>query len=154
MGLVFANSAVDPGSQFCGWQHGGMLISSAYRLTRKIVSATLTRRDVPSDAELLVLRHENTVPRRQVKKVCYRPEDRLWFAALSGLIPRRRWAEAFSVTPDSSREPSTLRWPAPASGYSRVRCRPSGERDLRTDDRHAATRSCCSPCCIGHQNGR
>ncbi len=77
-----------------------MLISFAYRLTRKILSAvaTLVRHDVSNDAELLVLRHENTVLRRQVQKVCYRPEDRLWYAALSSLIPRSRWAEAFPVT--------------------------------------------------------
>ena len=78
-----------------------MLISFAYRLTRKILSAvaTIARRDVSSDAELLVLRHENTVLRRHVEKVCYRAEDRLWFAALSAVIPRRRWAEVFPVTP-------------------------------------------------------
>jgi len=34
-----------------------------------------------------------------VKKVCYRTEDRLRFAALCVLIPRRRWAEVFPVTP-------------------------------------------------------
>jgi putative transposase len=74
-----------------------MLISFAYRLTRKLLSAlaTLARRDVSRDAEVLVLRHENSVLRRQVKKVGYRPEDRLWFAAISALIPRRRWAEVF-----------------------------------------------------------
>ena len=78
-----------------------MLISLAYRLTRTILSAvaTLARRDVSSDAELLVLRHENTVLGRHVKKVCYRTNDRLWFAALAGLIPRRRWAEVFPVAP-------------------------------------------------------
>jgi hypothetical protein len=78
-----------------------MLISFAYRLTRKILGAvaTIARRDVSTEAELLVLRHENTVLRRHVKKVCYRTEDRLWFAALSALIPRRRWAEVFPVTP-------------------------------------------------------
>jgi putative transposase len=71
-----------------------MLISFAYRLTRKILSTV-----VSSNAELMVLRHENTVLRRHVKKVCYRPEDRLWFAALSGLIPRHRWTEVFPLTP-------------------------------------------------------
>jgi hypothetical protein len=78
-----------------------MLISFAYRLTCKILSAaaTLARRDVSSAAEVLVLRHENTVLRRHVKKICYQPQDRLWFAALSGLIPRRRWAQVFPVTP-------------------------------------------------------
>jgi len=81
-----------------------MLISFAYRrLTRKILSAvaTIARHDVSSGAELLVLRHENAVLRRYVKKVCYRPEDRLWFAARSGLIPQRRWAEVFPVKPGS-----------------------------------------------------
>jgi transposase InsO family protein len=31
--------------------------------------------------------------------VRYEPADRAWFAALSGLIPRARWAEVFAVTP-------------------------------------------------------
>src|SRR5215475_5442204 len=59
----------------------------------------LARREVSNDAELLVLRHENTVLRRQIGRVRYRPGDRLWLAALSRLIPRRRWAEVFAVTP-------------------------------------------------------
>ncbi len=77
------------------------MISLAYRLTRKVLSgaATIVRRDVSGEAELRVLRHENTVLRRHVKKVCYQPQDRLWFAALSVLIPRRRWAGVFPVTP-------------------------------------------------------
>jgi putative transposase len=32
-------------------------------------------------------------------RVRYDPADRLWLAALSGLIPRRRWREIFPVTP-------------------------------------------------------
>jgi putative transposase len=51
------------------------------------------------DAELLVLRHENAVLRRQIGRVRYQPGDRLWFAALSRLIPRRRWDNVFPVTP-------------------------------------------------------
>jgi hypothetical protein len=40
-----------------------MLISPAYRLTRRLLGAvaTIARRDVAKDVELLVLRHENTV---------------------------------------------------------------------------------------------
>ena len=53
----------------------------------------------PRNAELLVLRHENAVLRRQISQVRYQPADRLWLAALSRLIPRRRWAEVFTVTP-------------------------------------------------------
>jgi transposase len=54
---------------------------------------------VSKDAELLVLRHENAVLRRHAGRVRYQPGDRLWLAALSGLVPRHRWGEVFAVTP-------------------------------------------------------
>jgi transposase len=59
----------------------------------------LARREVSKDVELLVLRHENAVLRRQIGCVRYQPGDRLWLAALSRLIPRHRWGEVFAVTP-------------------------------------------------------
>jgi putative transposase len=59
----------------------------------------LARREVSKDADLLVLRHENAVLRRQTGRVRYQPADRLWLSALSRLIPRRRWGEVFAVTP-------------------------------------------------------
>src|SRR5439155_6619759 len=59
----------------------------------------LARREVSKDAELLVLRHENAVLRRQIGRVRYEPGDRLWPAALSRLVPRRRRGEVFAVTP-------------------------------------------------------
>ena len=59
----------------------------------------LARREVSKDAELLVLRHENAVLRRQIGRVRCESADRLWLGALSRLIPRPRWGEVFAVTP-------------------------------------------------------
>ena len=61
------------------------------------LSAMLMWRDLSQEAELLVLRHENTVLRRQISRVHYRPVDRVWLAALSRLVPHSRWAEVFPV---------------------------------------------------------
>jgi hypothetical protein len=41
----------------------------------------LARREVSKDAELLVLRYENAVLRRQVGRVRFQPGDQLWLAA-------------------------------------------------------------------------
>ncbi|WP_194922726.1 integrase core domain-containing protein [Catenulispora pinisilvae] len=78
-----------------------MFLSLVYCATRRVLSsvAVLLRREVSKDAELLVLRHENAVLRRQIVRVRYEPADRFWFAALSSLISRRRWAEVFPVSP-------------------------------------------------------
>jgi hypothetical protein len=72
-----------------------------YLLVRCLLGCltVLTRSDASKDAELLVLRHENAVLRRQIDRVRYEPGDRLWLAALSRLIPRCRWGEVFTVTP-------------------------------------------------------
>jgi putative transposase len=69
------------------------------------VLALRVRDEVAKDAELLVLRHEIAVLRRQVPRVRYEPADRLWLAALSRLLPRRRWTQVFAVTPAT-----LLRW--------------------------------------------
>lgn len=84
-----------------------MIISLVYQVSRKLlaVPAVLLRGGVAKDAELLVLRHENAVLRRQLTKpVRCELADRLWFAGLSSLIPRRRWAQVFPVAP------ATLLW--------------------------------------------
>jgi putative transposase len=78
-----------------------MIFSVVYLLVRCLLGclAVLARHEASKDAELLVLRHENAVLRRQVGRVRYEPGDRLWLAALSRLVARRRWGEVFAVTP-------------------------------------------------------
>ena len=78
-----------------------MLLKSVYLLTRQVLglAGLAFRGDLAKDAELLVLRHENAVLRRHVRRVRYEPADRAWLAALARLVPRRRWAEVFPVTP-------------------------------------------------------
>jgi putative transposase len=78
-----------------------VIFSVVYLLVRRLLGClmVLARGEVSKDAELLVLRHENAVLRRQIGRVRYRRADRLWLAALSRLIPRRRWAQVFAVTP-------------------------------------------------------
>ncbi|WP_167746544.1 helix-turn-helix domain-containing protein [Streptomyces melanosporofaciens] len=85
-----------------------MIVSLLYKVTRKLltVPSVLLRPETVKDAELLVLRHENVVLRRRFAgPVRYEPADRFWFAALSGLIPRRHWLRVFPVTP---RHPACL----------------------------------------------
>ncbi|MFK4272749.1 integrase [Streptomyces milbemycinicus] len=79
-----------------------VIVSLLYKVTRKLltVPSVLLRRGTAKEAELLVLRQENALLRRQLAgPVRYEPTDRFWFAALSGLIPRRHWLKIFPVTP-------------------------------------------------------
>jgi putative transposase len=87
--------------QTSSWDHRRVIISVVHPFVRSLLGClmTLARHRVSKDAELLVLRHENAVLRRQVGRVHCEPGDRLWLAALSRLVPRRRWGEVFAVTP-------------------------------------------------------
>ena len=59
-----------------------MIISVVYLLVCCLLGCltVLTRRQMSKDAELLVLRHENAVLRRQISRVRYQLGDRLWLA--------------------------------------------------------------------------
>lgn len=68
--------------------------------------AVLVRSDLSGEAELLVLRHENHVLRRQLGgQPRWDHADRLWLAALSRLVHRCRWVEVFPLAPAT-----ILRW--------------------------------------------
>ena len=78
-----------------------MLLKIVCLLMRWLFSLAVlvVRGDGEKNAELLVLRHENAVLRRNAGRVRYEHADRVWFAALTRFIPRRRWADVFPVTP-------------------------------------------------------
>jgi putative transposase len=83
------------------WLACRVLLKIAYLLTCRVLGLAVLvfRGDKARDAELLVLRHENAVLRRHAGRVRYDPADRVWFAALARLLPRRRWTGIFPVTP-------------------------------------------------------
>src|SRR2546430_1406549 len=84
----------------------GMSPSLVYLLRRQILQMLpqLARDGGAKDAELLALRHELAVLRRQIHRPDLQPADRVVLAALSRLLPRHRWS-AFFVTPAT-----LLRW--------------------------------------------
>ncbi len=56
------------------------------------------RAERSNEIELLALRHEVVVLRRQIGRPVYQPADRALLAAFSCLLPRSRW-DSFGVTP-------------------------------------------------------
>jgi putative transposase len=64
----------------------------------------LARSDAAKDLEILVLRHQLTVLRRQVSRLKLEPADRALLAAVSRVLPRSRWS-CFLVQPET-----LLRW--------------------------------------------
>lgn len=78
----------------------GGLWAFAYLALRRMLElvAVIMRSENANHVELLVLRHELAVLRRQVGRISYQPADRALLAALSRRLPRSCWA-TFGVTP-------------------------------------------------------
>jgi hypothetical protein len=85
---------------------GAMSASLVYLLLRQVLQmlTQLARDGGAKDVELLVLRHQVAVLRRQVHRPDLQPADRVVLAVLSRLLPRPRWS-IFFVTPAT-----LLRW--------------------------------------------
>jgi len=84
----------------------GMVVSFGYLILRQVLQLIVVslRGERANEIEILVLRHQVAVLRRQVKRLDLEPSDRAVFSALSRLLARPRWA-TFLVTPAT-----LLRW--------------------------------------------
>ena len=109
-----------------------MLVSSIYLVVCRLLALVvlLARGDRSKELEILVLRHELSILRRQAGRPRFEPRDRLMLAALSRVMSRRSWS-AFPVRPET-----LLRWHrrlvARRWTYSHHRLgRPPIEREVR-----------------------
>ena len=83
-----------------------MLVSLVYVVVCRLFALVvlLGRGERSKELEILVLRHELSVLRRQAKRPRFEPSDRLVLAALSRMLPRRS-RRVFLVRPET-----LLRW--------------------------------------------
>jgi hypothetical protein len=83
------------------------------------------------EVEILVLRHQIAVLRRQVKRLDLEPSDRAVLSALARLLPRPRWA-TFLVSPATllrwHRSVITRKWTILGAGRAGRRCTPPSGR--------------------------
>jgi hypothetical protein len=86
------------------WQDLWVLISCVYWLFRHLLGLVVLRcrADAENEVEILLLRHELAVLRRQVARPSCRPADRVFLAALARMLPRDRWGSVF-VRPETVR---------------------------------------------------
>src|SRR5664280_2384014 len=101
-----------------------MLPSLLYILTRRLLELVAVRFRTPrsKDLEIVVLRHELSILRRQVTRPELSDADRVFLAAASRVLPRRHWSDFF-VTPDTlmrwHRRLVARRWTYPRRGRGR-----------------------------------
>jgi putative transposase len=83
-----------------------LLVSLLYAVVCRLLELIVlfARGDRAKELEILVLRHELSILRRQVRQPRFEPHDRLLLAALSRVLPRRSW-KSFVVRPET-----LLRW--------------------------------------------
>jgi putative transposase len=105
-----------------------MFFAFIYLLLRRLVQLLAGSSNLNSDVEVVVLRHQLRVLRRQVGRPRLRRRDRLFMAAISRTLPRARWS-SFVVSPNT-----LLRW-HPGAGAKEVDLSKKGCRRQAADAR-------------------
>jgi putative transposase len=104
-----------------------LLASVLYIALRRLLQlvALACRSEEFKELEIVVLRHELAILRRQVARPALRSADRTFLAAASRLLSRKRWS-SFFVTPDTlmhwHRQLVARRWtyPTPRAGRTPI----------------------------------
>jgi hypothetical protein len=87
------------------WEVRPVVFALLYLLLRRVVRLIVgSSNDLDHDIELVVLRHQLMVLKRQVGRPRLRRRDRLFMAALGSVLSRARWS-SFLVSPQT-----LLRW--------------------------------------------
>ena len=124
-----------------------MFITLCYVVLQRVLQlVTLRFRSIEfRELEIVVLRHELAVLRRQVRRPSFTAADRVFLSAVSRLLPRCQWT-SFLVTPATlfrwHRRLVTWRWTYP---------RPAGRRPIGRDLRELIRRLVCENPRWGYQ---
>jgi hypothetical protein len=142
-----------------------MLSKLAYlTLCRSIqLLVLLARTDAAKDLEILVLRHQLTVLRRQVARPRLQPADRALLACVSRVLPHSRWW-CFFVQPETllrwHRRLVAGTWTYPNRGPGRPQLHQEIQqliirwpRRTRAGATSASKASCCASACGSRQPG-
>jgi putative transposase len=111
-------------------------VSFCYLMLQRLLQlvALGVRSNEWKELEIVVLRHELAILRRQTRRPAMAVPDRLFLAAASRLLPRARWP-SFIVTPAT-----LLRWHRRLVAKRWTYVRPAGRPPLRREMREAALR--------------
>src|SRR6266567_8926584 len=76
------------------WVDQDRRVARFYRVVRLVIELLVLRgrRDRSKDVEILVLRHQLAVLRRQISRPRFEPEDRAILTGLARVLGRDRWS--------------------------------------------------------------
>jgi putative transposase len=113
-----------------------VLLSLCYLVLRRVLQlvALRCRSNDYKELEIVVLRHELAILRRQTRRPALTTVDRLFFAAVSRVLPRAQW-RSFFITPET-----LLRWHRRVVAKRWTYASPAGRPPMRREIRELVLR--------------